>query len=79
MAIAPVSRIPFDKLPLDANLRRANAKSKTVTSMVDTLLKKPQDFLKSNLGIVLIAENAYFKYNPAPTKNLDKAGHCHLV
>jgi hypothetical protein len=33
--------------------------------MVDTLLKKPQDFLKSNLGIVLIAENAYFKYNPA--------------
>jgi hypothetical protein len=65
MAIAPVSRIPFDKLPLDANLRRANAKSKTVLSMVDTLLKKPQDFLKSNLGIVLIAENAYFKYNPA--------------
>jgi hypothetical protein len=52
-------------LPLDANLRRANAKSRVVKDIIQTLTQKPQDFLKSNLGIVLIVEKAHFKYDAA--------------
>lgn len=65
VVIAPVAKLPFDKLPLDANLRRANQKAKTVRAMISTLLEKPGNFLDSNLGIVLIAESAHFKYSVA--------------
>jgi len=62
-AIIPVGKLPFDKLPLDANLRRANNKSSIVRGIVRTLTDKPKDLLKSNRGIVLIAEKCYFKYD----------------
>lgn len=62
VAIVPIARLPFDQLPLDANLRRANNKSKVVKSITSTLLEKPEEFLNSNQGIILIAESAHFKY-----------------
>jgi hypothetical protein len=65
VAIVPIAKIPFDKFPMDANLRRASSKARVVGNMVKTLTENPQDFLMSNLGIVLIAEVAYFKYDPS--------------
>jgi len=65
IAIVCAANIPFDKMPLDANLRRAKSQSKTVKGMIQTLMESPRDFLKSNLGIVLIAEDAEFKYDAA--------------
>lgn len=65
MAIASIFRLPFDKLPLDANLRRAKKKAKVIQDMLNTLENAPQDFLKLNFGIVLIAERAHINYTPA--------------
>lgn len=65
IAIAPLGRLPFDKIPMDANLRRAGRASGVVRDMLETLTKKPRDFLKGNLGIVLIAEDAHLKYDAA--------------
>ncbi|MFH7027216.1 MAG: AIPR family protein [Heteroscytonema crispum UTEX LB 1556] len=56
----PVCQVPKD-LPLDPNARLANEKRRTVKSMMDTLAKKPEEFIFYNNGILIVADSIHVK------------------